>query len=93
MSILKIKAIKNYKDLEKYTAEEWLKKTCGEDVYFKIWEPLLISKFGKQKDSISMAWLWGKINLRGSSGKVNGEKLGYLMRKLGKAYTKTKRIY
>lgn len=78
ISIIKIKLIKNYKELEKYTAEQWIKKNCGEKVYNKIWEPLLITKFGKKKDEISMAWLWGKINLRSSSSTARGEKLGYL---------------
>ena len=78
ISIIKIKLIKNYKKLEKITAEEWIKKNCGEAVYEKIWEPLLITKFGNQKNEVSMAWLWGKINLRSSSSTANGEKLGYL---------------
>lgn len=78
ISIIKIKLIKNYKKLEKITAEEWIKKNCGEAVYKKIWEPLLITKFGNQKNEVSMAWLWGKINLRSSSSTANGEKLGYL---------------
>ena len=78
ISIIQIKLIKNYKKLEKITTEEWIKKNCGEAVYEKIWEPLLITKFGNQKNEVSMAWLWGKINLRSSSSTANGEKLGYL---------------
>lgn len=78
ISIIKLKLIKDYKNIEKYTAEQWIKKNCGNKVYEKIWEPLLITKFGKKKDKVSMAWLWGKINLRGSSSTADGEKLGYL---------------
>lgn len=78
ISIIKIKLIKNYKNIEKYNVQEWMRKNCGNKVYEKIWEPLLISKFGNKKDKVSMAWLWGKINLRGSSADVDGEKLGYL---------------
>ena len=78
LSVIKIKLIKNYKKIEKYTAEEWMKKNCGLKVYQKIWEPLLITKFGDRKNEISMSWLWGKINLRSSSGTLEGEKLGYL---------------
>ena len=74
---LKIKLIKDYKKIENVTAEDWIIKNSGRNVYEKIWEPLLISKFGKAKDKISMAWLWGKINLRSSSGKLEGESLGY----------------
>ena len=53
-------------------------KNCGEKIYKKIWEPLLITKFGDKKDKVSMAWLWGKINLRSTSGTLEGERLGYL---------------
>ena len=78
LSVIRIKLIKDYKKIEKYTAEEWMKKNCGEEIYKKIWEPLLITKFGNRKSEISMAWLWGKINLRNSSGTLTGERLGYL---------------
>ena len=78
ISILKIKSIKDYKEIEKHTAERWMIKNCGKAVYQKIWNPLLISKFGSKKDKVSMTWLWGKINLRSSSSAMNGEKLGYL---------------
>ncbi len=78
ISIVKLKMIKNYKKIEEYTAEKWLEKNCGKSVYKKIWEPLLITKFGDRKKEISMAWLWGKINLRSSSSTLEGEKLGYL---------------
>lgn len=76
--IINIKLIKDYKKLEKVTAEQWIKDKYGKKVYEKIWEPLLISKFGENKDKISMAWLWGKICLRSSSTTMNGERLGYL---------------
>lgn len=76
--IINIKLIKNYKKLEKVTAEEWIKSRYGKNVYEKVWEPLLISKFGENKDKISMAWLWGKICLRSSSTTMKGERLGYL---------------
>lgn len=77
-SFFKLKKIKKYKDIECYTAEEWLKKECGESVYKKIWEPLLLTKFGNRKNEVSMAWLWGKIKLRGTSSTIKGEKLGYI---------------
>ena len=78
LSVIKIKMIKNYKKLEKDTAEEWIIKNCGQEVYKKIWEPLLITKFGNNKNKIAMSWLWGKINLRSSSSTLEGEMLGYL---------------
>lgn len=78
LGIVKLKLVKNYKKIEQFTAEEWMKNNCGEKIYHKIWEPLLITKFGSRKSEVSMAWLWGKINLRSSSSTLKGEKLGYL---------------
>lgn len=78
LSVVKIKLTKDYNKIEKYTAEEWIKKNCGEKIYQKIWEPLLITKFGEKKSKISAAWIFGKINLRSSSGTLEGERLGYL---------------
>ena len=77
-NIIHIKLINNYKKIEKYTAEEWLKKRIGEKVYSTIWEPLLLSKFGEEKSNVSMSWLWGKIKLRSTSSTKDGEQLGYI---------------
>ena len=78
LNVIRIKLINDYKKIEKYTAEEWLKPRIGERAYSKIWEPLLISKFGEQKSEVSMAWLWGKIKLRSTSSTKEGEQLGYI---------------
>lgn len=77
-NVIHIKLINDYKELEKVTAEKWLKDRIGEKVYSQVWEPLLISKFGEKKDKISMAWLWGKIKLRSTSSTTEGEQLGYI---------------
>ena len=84
-TVLFLKNYNNWKKLEKVTASEWMRKYAGENVCKVIWEPLLIAKFGKNYEKISMAWLWGKIKLRGSSRSKGGkkEKLGYLMGSFG----------
>lgn len=79
LSVINLKLIKNWKKLENITAHEWLLKHAGKKAYESVWEPLLISKFGKSYKSISMAWMWGKIVLRGSSGSSDGEELGYVI--------------
>lgn len=78
MSVIKIKLIKNWKELEKYTIKEWFEKNQLQDVYNIIWKPLLNNKFGAYASSISMAWLWGKINLRKTDSSFNKEVLGYI---------------
>lgn len=51
-NVIHIKLINDYKKLEKETAENWLKTRIGKDAYSKIWEPLLISKFGEKNHKL-----------------------------------------
>ncbi len=53
-----------WKPLERYTATSYLKKTIGEKAYKIFWEPLLVGKFGKYADTISLAWFWARIAKR-----------------------------
>ncbi|HVA96867.1 MAG TPA: FAD-dependent oxidoreductase [Candidatus Acidoferrales bacterium] len=53
-----------WKPLERYTATAFLKKTIGKKAYEIFWEPLLVGKFGKYADSISLAWFWSRVAKR-----------------------------
>ena len=75
---LKARYIKDWMQLEDYTAEEWLIKSSGKRVYQVVWEPLLKGKFGIYKDKVSAVWIWNKLKLRGGSrDKKGGEALAY----------------
>lgn len=78
MATLKMMNTNDYRDFEEITAAEWIRKNAGEEVYTKLWKPLLITKFGDKYENISMAWFWGKINLRGTSRQNGKEVLGYI---------------
>lgn len=54
----------NWKALEKFTADEWMMKWAGKNVYEKMWKPLLIGKFGPFYRDVNMAWLWARIKAR-----------------------------
>jgi protoporphyrinogen oxidase len=55
----------NWKELEKFTVDEWMRKWCGETVYKLMWEPLVIGKFGeKYYKQVNMAWMWARIHAR-----------------------------
>lgn len=58
-------------NFEKTTAEEWIRKYYGEEVWQKVWKPLLNGKFGPFADKVNMAWFWARIYKRTFS-------LGYL---------------
>lgn len=56
-----------WKPLEKITATSFLSKTLGKRGYKKIWEPLLVGKFGRYTEEISLAWFWARIAKRTTS--------------------------
>jgi protoporphyrinogen oxidase len=54
----------NWRALEKVTADEWMMKYAGKQVYEQMWKPLLIGKFGPYYKDVNMAWLWARIKAR-----------------------------
>jgi len=80
LSGLYLSKLSDRKMLDTTTARDWFIKYSGKEAYEKVWEPLLIHKFGKHHAQLPIAWLWKKLQLRGSSRKsrTSKEKLGYL---------------
>jgi protoporphyrinogen oxidase len=56
---------------EKQTAEEFLKKTMGGNVWNVLWQELFRKKFGKYAENILASFIWARINKR-------TKKLGYV---------------
>jgi protoporphyrinogen oxidase len=54
----------NWKPLEKYTVDEWMRKWAGRQVYEQMWEPLVVGKFGPYHKQINMAWMWARLKAR-----------------------------
>ena len=77
---LQAKKKMDWHPLEKVTAEEWLSKELGQNVYQKVWKPMLRAKFGKHAFEIPASWVWARLRARGRSRGRFGtrEKLGYL---------------
>lgn len=75
--MIKVKLSKNYDHLDKISAREWIIKNSSLNLYKKMFEPLLKSKFGDKAEKISAAWFVERINLRGERS-LKGEKLGYI---------------
>jgi protoporphyrinogen oxidase len=75
---LRVRGVKDWRELEHVSAADWLRDMGGERVYRIVWEPLLRGKFGDAADDVSAVWFWNKLKLRGSSrGKGGGEELAY----------------
>ncbi|MCQ3936307.1 MAG: oxidoreductase [Chloroflexi bacterium] len=54
----------NWRALEKVTADEWMMKWAGKQVYEQMWKPLLVGKFGPFYKDVNMAWMWARIKAR-----------------------------
>ena len=59
-----IRYLAGWKGLEKYTADEWLRKAYGNKLYGLQFEPLLQGKFGKHYKDVNMAWFWARLKAR-----------------------------
>lgn len=54
----------DWRALEKVTADEWMTKWAGKQVYEQMWKPLLVGKFGPFYKEVNMAWMWARIKAR-----------------------------
>jgi protoporphyrinogen oxidase len=59
-----LKFIAAWKPLEKVTAHEWMQTWYGKTLYQKMFEPLLIGKFGDHYKEVNMAWFWARFKTR-----------------------------
>lgn len=53
-----------WRPLERFSATAFLSRTIGDKAYKIFWEPLLVGKFGKHANEISLAWFWARIAKR-----------------------------
>jgi protoporphyrinogen oxidase len=61
---LYLRLTNNWRSLEKYTVEEWMRRWAGEAVYEKMWQPLMDGKFGPYAREVTMAWFWARLHAR-----------------------------
>ena len=62
-----LRLTKDWKTLEKYTVDEWMRKWTGNKVYEMMWEPLVVGKFGPNyAKQVNMAWMWARLHARTS---------------------------
>ena len=55
---------KPWRELERHTADSWLRRYYGDKVYEMVWQPLLIGKFGPYYKEVNMAWMWARLHVR-----------------------------
>lgn len=80
IGIFRLSNIKNWEYLDKFSAEDLLRRQTGEESWSKIWKPLLKMKFGNAYGQVSAAWIWDRIKTRRGSQRFSKsrEYLGYV---------------
>lgn len=53
--------VKDWKELEKVSVEDWLTKLSGKRTFEKMWKPLLKAKLGEAYRETSAAFIWATI--------------------------------
>lgn len=61
---------RKWRPLESTTVEDWASRWMGHEAYQRLWQPLLIGKFGGYYRDVNMAWFWARLYKR-------SPKLGY----------------
>jgi protoporphyrinogen oxidase len=60
--------IRDWRPLERVSADAWMRGTVGERAYEVLWRPLLVSKFGEEHyQDVNMAWMWARLYKRTAS--------------------------
>jgi protoporphyrinogen oxidase len=62
---LYLRLTNDWRSLEKFTVDAWMRKYAGSQVYEEMWEPMLVGKFGERyARQVNMAWMWARLKSR-----------------------------
>jgi protoporphyrinogen oxidase len=72
----------SYEKLEKIPLETWLRRICGNQVWERIWKPLLDTRFDGDPSGLPATYLWARTRrmsgARNGGGK-GGEEMGHIV--------------
>jgi len=80
LAILRLTGRIDWERMDDIPLLDWLRRECGERAVGSVWTPLLLGKFGRDAETIPLAWLWSKLALRRQKLRGSGatkEELGY----------------
>ncbi len=80
LTILYGSRIKDWRQMEQITVEEWLVKWSGKGTYEKFWKPLLKAKLGDSYSRVSAVFIWTYIKrlFEARDAKAHQEQMGYV---------------
>lgn len=59
-----LRYLADWRTLERYPADAWMRHWYGETVYKSLLEPLMVGKFGEHREEVNMAWMWARLKAR-----------------------------
>ncbi|MFZ1504638.1 MAG: NAD(P)/FAD-dependent oxidoreductase [Nitrospira sp.] len=79
-TILACNRIRDWRELESVSVEEWLIRMCGRRTYEAFWKPLLLAKLGAQYKRVSAVFIWSYITRLFSTRDTTAQRnqLGYV---------------
>lgn len=77
---LRLNLVRDWRSLDRVSAREWITRRGSINIYKRVFEPIIESKWGNDKDEVSAAWFFGRVKPRAESRNPLGgsEKAGYL---------------
>lgn len=72
----------SYDKLERIPLETWLRRICGNQVWERIWKPLLDSRFDGDPSGLPATYLWARTRRMSgarSGGGKGGEEMGHIV--------------
>ena len=75
---LRLKRVKEWRELDEVSAADWLTGLTSPEVTQVVWNPLLRAKFGPAAPKVPAAWMWGRLDQRQQARKGSGEQVAYL---------------
>lgn len=65
---LYLRRTRAWQPLERVTVEQWMRRWTGDRVWERMWEPMVIGKFGERfAPRVNMAWMWARLHARTAS--------------------------
>ncbi|HNX49981.1 MAG TPA: NAD(P)/FAD-dependent oxidoreductase [Thermoanaerobaculaceae bacterium] len=65
---LYLRRTRTWQPLERVTVEQWMRRWTGDRVWERMWEPMVVGKFGERfAPLVNMAWMWARLHARTAS--------------------------
>ncbi len=77
--VLRCRKIDDHTELDAEPLEAWTRRTCGDALWERLWQPLFASKFDGRFDDLPATYLWSRMNrTAGTRDRRGREVMGWI---------------